>query len=99
MYYKEDGELKNISAACISDRTKHDTLSVFAFKKMIIEEIQRRNIPVQHIHYMSDGASSQYKNCKNFYDLTMHEQDFAISADWSFFATSHGKGPYDGIGK
>ena len=39
-----------------------------------------------------------YKNCKNFYDLCMHQEDFGISADWTFLATSHGKGPYDGIG-
>ena len=58
----------------------------------MIQEIQRRNIPLRHITYVSDGASSQYKNCKNFYDLTMHEQDFGITADWAFFATSHGKG-------
>ena len=26
------------------------------------------------------------------------EEDFGIEAQWHFFATSHGKGPYDGIG-
>ena len=48
----------------IPDRTKHDTLAVHAFKKLMIEELQQRNIPMTHIHYISDGAASQYKNCK-----------------------------------
>ena len=53
---------------------------------------------MDHIHYVSDGAASQYKNCKNFLDLCKHEEDFGITADWTFMATAHGKGPYDGIG-
>lgn len=48
--------------------------------------------------YFSDGAASQYKNCKNLINLLYHETDFAINAEWHFFATSHGKSPCDGIG-
>ena len=58
VYYKEDGVLKTISSAVISDRLKHDTLSVFAFKSLLIEEIRRRGIPVDHIHYVSDGSAA-----------------------------------------
>ncbi|KAJ4426965.1 hypothetical protein ANN_26764 [Periplaneta americana] len=46
----------------------------------------------------SDGASSQYKNRKNFINLYYHEEEFGIKAEWHFFATSHGKGSCDGIG-
>ena len=49
------------------------------------------------IQYFSDGCSKQYKNKKNFLNLAYHEKDFGISADWSFSATSHGKGPWDGL--
>ena len=49
--------------------------------------------------YFSDGASSHYKNCKNFANLCHYESDFnGIKAEWHFFATSHGKGPCDGVG-
>ena len=47
---------------------------------------------------MSDGASGQYKNRKNFINLTYHMEDFKVAAEWHFFPTSHGKGPCDGIG-
>ena len=30
--------------------------------------------------------------------MTLHEEDFGCTASWTFFATSHGKGPYDGLG-
>ena len=63
VYYKDhiDGELQSISAAIVSDRTKHDTLSVHKFRSMMIDELRRRNIPLQHIHYISDGAASQLR--------------------------------------
>ena len=34
--------------------------------------------------YFSDGAASQYKNCKNVVNLCHHEEDFGISAEWHF---------------
>jgi len=40
----------------------------------------------------------QYKNRKNFYSLCQFKKKFSIDAEWHFFATSHGKGPCDGIG-
>ena len=42
--------------------------------------------------------AGQYKNCKNFLNLCHHESDFGLDAEWNFFATSHGKGPCDGVG-
>ena len=35
---------------------------------------------------------------KNFLNLCHHEIDFSLTAEWNFFATSHGKGPCDGLG-
>ncbi len=53
---------------------------------------------IKKVIYFSDGAASQYKNCKNFINLCYHKDDFCVCAEWHFFATSHGKGPCDGIG-
>jgi hypothetical protein len=47
---------------------------------------------------VSDGASSHFKNSKNMLNLTYHESDFGMPAVWTFSATSHGKGPVDGVG-
>ena len=46
----------------------------------------------------SPDAGSQYKNRKNFVNLCHHKDDFGISTEWHFSATSHGKGACDGLG-
>ena len=53
---------------------------------------------IKSIEYFSDGCAGQYKNYKNMLNLCLHQLDFKFSATWSFFATSHGKSPYDGVG-
>ena len=63
-YYMHDGQLKCISAAVFSDRLRHDTQGVHAFKKEMIDHLLDMAIPVNHIFFFSDGAASQYKNCK-----------------------------------
>ena len=50
------------------------------------------------INYVTDGGPSQFKNRQNILNLTFYEADFGVPAIWSFSATSHGKGPVDGLG-
>ena len=52
---------------------------------------------IKKIFNFSDGSASQYKNKFNFINLSKHQEDFGISAQWNFFVTSHGKGACDGI--
>ena len=49
------------------------------------------------VTYFSDGCASQYKNCKNLFNMCHHVSEFGINAKWVFFATSHGKQPCDRI--
>ena len=53
---------------------------------------------LSNVHYFSDGYAGQYKNCKNFLNLCLHNSDFSVKCKWNFFATSHGKSPCDSIG-
>ena len=77
---------------------KHDTIAVHLFQKVLIEFLTNKIEKPQKIIYFSDGCAAQYKNRKNFVNLCHHEEDFRISAEWHFFATSHGKGACDGVG-
>ena len=52
----------------------------------------------QKMVYMSDGCAAQYKNCKNFSNLCHHLEDFGVTAEWHFVATTHGKSAGDGAG-
>ena len=64
----------------------------------ILEKFLLERVHPKKTICFSDGAASQYKNRKNFINLCLHEDDFGISAEWHFYATSHGKGAFDGVG-
>ena len=96
-YYKKNGTLKSISCVMVSDSLVHDTIAVSYFQKRLLSVIKSKVEP-KKIFYFSDGAAAQYKNRKNFANLAYHEEDYGVPAEWHFFATSHGKGPCDGIG-
>lgn len=100
VYYKSSHtlQLDHFSFVVISECLKHDTISVHLFQSHLLQFISSHfDKKVEHIYYFSDGAASQYKNRKNFVNLCHHDVDFGITAEWHFFATSHGKGPCDGV--
>ncbi|KAG8229504.1 hypothetical protein J437_LFUL004910 [Ladona fulva] len=81
----------------ISESLKHDTIAVHFFQRNLMSFPKEEVGEISKTVYFSDGASSQYKNKKNFINLCYLKEDFVITAEWHFFATSHGKGPCDGI--
>ena len=97
-YYKDEGQICHGNFVLISDYNTHDTVAVHLFQHCLINHLQEKFQFVSNIVYFSDGCAGQYKNLKIFLNLCLHEEDFDIAAEWHFFATSHGKGPSDGIG-
>lgn len=100
IYYKDpENGIKHHSICVISNHMKHNTNTVYAFQSESLMKFIKENLPqVTKIKYFSDGCGGQYKNLKNFQNLCYHETDFGLQAEWNFFATSHGKGPCDGVG-
>ena len=100
IYLKDSpsSDLKCINMCIISDNLKHDTVAVHAFITEILTAIKTNYPHLTNMIYFSDGASSQYKKFKNLANLCNHYDDHNLSAEWHFFATSHGKSPCDGIG-
>ena len=99
-YYKQDNELKHGSFTVISECNTHDVIFVHLYIKELISHLKKEfgNDNVNVMFYFSDGCAGQYKNCKAFLNLCYHKEDFGVGAEWHFFATSHGKGPSDGVG-
>ena len=98
-YINIDGKTVLRSMCVFSDFQNHDAISVNAFLKPVLMYVKSISPAVDTMKYFTDGADGQYKNCKNFANLLHHEEAFNIKyAEWNFFATSHGKGPCDGIG-
>ena len=53
---------------------------------------------VETISIWSDGPSSQFKNWFVAAAISSLQEKHNINIRWNYFATSHGKGPVDGIG-
>lgn len=99
VYYRDEGELKNLNFCTISDCLVHNAAVVHIFISKVVEFLKSLLPQLKHIYYFSDGAGGQYKNFKNFLNICYHKKDYQeVSAEWNFFATSHGKSPCDGIG-
>ena len=94
----EDGQSTTVSICIISDDLTHDTSFIYCLQKSLTEFLKIYFPQITKLQYFSDGCSGQYKNFKNFLNLCHHSKDFGFSASWSFFATSHGKSPCDGVG-
>jgi hypothetical protein len=87
------------SLCFISDDLNHDTCFVYEVIKQTVNHIKEEIFTTPSLmHYFSDGGVGQYKNYKNFINICLHEKDFDVKCIWSFFATSHGKSPWDGLG-
>lgn len=97
-YYVQDNNILHISYVAISECNEHDVIAVHLFQKMFLQHLMEKVPNTNKIIYFSDGCAGQYKNCKSFLNLCYHKDDFGIDAEWNFFATSHGKGPSDGVG-
>lgn len=99
VYYRDiNEEVKHYSYIIISECLKHDSVAVHLFIEKFILFIKTKFSVISKIFYVSDGAASQYKNKKNFINVLNHRNDFGIDCEWHFHATSHGKGPCDGLG-
>ena len=77
---------------------QHDTVTVHTVLGVVLKHVKQLLPGVCHVKYLSDGAASQYKNHKNFTIVCCHSSDLGLSAEWHFFATSHGKSICGGIG-
>ena len=92
------GTLVHRSFCLISDHTDHNVMMVYKIKQLFTEYLKVELPHIKKLVYFSDGCAGQYKNKKNLYNLCRHQKEFGLRAEWNFFATSHGKSPYDGLG-
>ena len=83
------------SAVTVSDDLTHSRDSVIVFLDNLLNHFLDSCDTLQ---IWSDGPSSQFKNCYIAAVLPWLENKHHIKIYWNFFATSHGKGPVDGVG-
>lgn len=99
IYYKDNNlETRIQSLLIIAECLEHTYEAVHQYKEELFLYLNERFPLIKKIYFFSDGAASQYKNKKNFFELCQHKKEYDFIVEWHFFATSHGKGPCDGIG-
>ena len=81
----------------LSDDLEHDVTFAYETQKIVTQFLKDHFQKIKDINYLSDGYATQYKNCQNF-NICHHSQDnFNLTATWTYLATSHGKFSCDGI--
>lgn len=99
IYYKDqNGLLKNLSFLIIAESLEHNHISVYLFQQKLLDFLKTKFQQINKIYFFSDGAASQYKNKKFFYNICKMKIENNFEVEWHFFATCHGKGPCDAIG-
>ena len=68
-YYKEGNEMKTFSALFISDCLVHQKVAAYTFQQVLLALLKDK-LDLTSDHYFYDGCSNQYKNKKNFLNLT-----------------------------
>lgn len=86
------------SYAIVSDETDHGKHTVWTFRKTLLDNLKKKLPNIKKIVDFTDGCAQQFKNGSTLSCLAFAAEDFGVSAEHHFMATSHGKGPHDGIG-
>ena len=83
------------SEVIVSDCLKHGKMAIIVF---LDELLKRKPINVSEVKIWTDGPLSQFKNKYVMSALNFLSTTYKIRIIWNFSATSHGKGPVDGVG-
>ncbi|KAK5648396.1 hypothetical protein RI129_003288 [Pyrocoelia pectoralis] len=95
-YYqnKEDGII-------VSESLRHDPVAILVHLQPVFDVISLRVPNLSILHFVSDGPSTQYRNCKMFYIIGSRiKNNFQNlrSITWNYTERGHGKGAPDGVG-
>ena len=77
-----------------TDKNDHSKTTIVPFMDKILDKWPDC---VTHLDVFTDGPSSQFKNRYMIAIVPALEAEHNIALRWHYFATSHGKGPVDGI--
>ena len=61
-----------------SNDLEHDIGFAYQLQKLLCNYFRLSYPGISNIQYFSDGCSAQYKNYKNFLNLTLHKQDLEL---------------------
>lgn len=89
------------SFCSISTSTRHDPAAIIAHLKPVLSEYLGTNPHVNHLHFLSDGPVTQYRNSTLYFLLTQHLLNIFKQikfVTWNVSEAGHGKGEADAVG-
>lgn len=92
------GSQKPISFIITNDKASHSKEHVFFYIRLIIAELKQKFPQLVNIHFVSDGAASQFKNRYTLSNLLFMMKEFDLIATHQFTPSNHGKNAVDGLG-
>ena len=104
VYYRltEDGPLLHHSFIYISSVTHHNAAFVITLmKSLILKDLKKLlgdDYVIRRINYVSDGPTSQYRNCFIAFHISLHPVLYGFPAMHHLWEKGHGKSVCDGIG-
>lgn len=96
-----DGKVDTKSFCTVSDNLDHQAHAIWAHMDPVLKKVNACYPDINHVHFYTDGPSSQYKNRFNIYLMKTNLPRYfnnLQSITWNFTEAGHGKGPMDGVG-
>lgn len=85
----------------LSPSLKHDPCAIAAHLTKVLDHYLEKFPSVEHLHFLSDGPTTQYRNRKMFHLVTTYivqRYPQIRSITYNFSEAGHGKNAADGIG-
>lgn len=89
------------SFCTVSESLRHDPVAILMHLKPVFGLISLKVQNLSTLHFVSDGPSTQYRNCKMFYIIGSEFKKCFLnlsSITWNYTERGHGKGAPDGVG-
>lgn len=97
IYFRDGVELKHRTLIVVSPVMEHNFVLVHSCFEKLFNFLKEELPETRKAFILTDGAASQYKNKKNFTNISFMQEDFNVQVEWHFHASSHGKCPCDGV--
>ncbi|CAH0550600.1 unnamed protein product [Brassicogethes aeneus] len=101
VYYKSSNNDMQKKCFCtVSPSLRHDPVAICAHLLPVFRKLKTFVENLKHIHFLSDGPSTQYRNRKMFYLMANFiSQELNVEElRWHYSEKGHGKGAPDGVG-
>lgn len=98
IHFVRDGVLVCEHHYFISEDKHHDSDFVQHSLDLLVAGLTKRGLHFKAHAFFTDGGPGHFKSAAAFMGAVSHASRHDVEVLWNWFASSHGKGPWDGAG-